>query len=164
MRILILRLRTLKAPCVALTHCTFGTEGDEHPVAVTSRSVETARAWKNVVTFFRAVFCRLNRYAPFPVVVVEKRCFPLTSSRTVASTVPAAFGTPLPAPYGVHSDVQRTAPDGGVKTPLTVKLAESSCAPNGERPGEPCGVSDGARQTVSFADPRPASAADVGLT
>jgi hypothetical protein len=81
-----------------------------------------------------------------------------------ASTVPAAFGTPLPAAYGVHSEVQRFAPAGGVKTPLTVKEASSSCAPNGERPGEPCGVSAGARQTVSFAAPSPASAVDVGLT
>src|ERR671926_468538 len=81
-----------------------------------------------------------------------------------ASTVPAAFGTPVPAAYGVHSDVHRAAPTGGVKTPLTVNVADSSCAPNGERPGEPWGVSAGARQTVSFAEPSAVSEPDVGFT
>src|SRR5216117_894676 len=81
-----------------------------------------------------------------------------------ASTVPAAFGTPFPAEYGVHSDSHRTLPVGGVKTLLTVKVALLSWAPNGERPGEPCGVSAGERQTLSLAAPRPASTVAVGLT
>src|SRR5207244_1833028 len=36
-----------------------------------------------------------------------------------ASTVPAAFGTPFPVAYGVHSDSHRAAPTGAVKTLLT---------------------------------------------
>src|SRR2546423_14075321 len=81
-----------------------------------------------------------------------------------ASTVPAAFGTPFPVPYGVHSDSQRAAPVGAVKTLLTVNVALFSCAPNGERPGEPTGVSAGEGQTESFAEPRPAPAPAVGFT
>src|SRR5436305_565345 len=77
---------------------------------------------------------------------------------------PLAFGTPVPAAYGVHSDSHRTAPVGGVNTLLTSNVALFSCAPNGERPGEPCGVSEGPRQTVSLAAPRPDSTLAVGFT
>src|SRR5262249_55194031 len=80
-----------------------------------------------------------------------------------ASTVPAGFGIPLPAPHGVHSDSQRTAPAGGVKTLFTVNVALFSCAPEGERPGDPIGVSDGDRQTDIFAEPSAASAPAVAL-
>src|SRR5436190_19576505 len=80
------------------------------------------------------------------------------------STMPAAFGTPVPALYGVVKARQRVAPSGGTSTPFTVNVASSSCAPMGERPGVPCGTSDGPRQTWSFATPRAVSVPDVGST
>src|SRR5262249_54816689 len=70
-----------------------------------------------------------------------------------ASTVPAGFGIPFPAPHGVHSDSHLTPPTGGVNTLFTVNVALFSCAPKGERPGDPTGVSDGERQTDIFAEP-----------
>src|SRR5215208_1834624 len=82
----------------------------------------------------------------------------------LVSTVPATLGVPVPALYGVQNAIQRTAPDGGVRTPLTVKVASISCAPFGERPGVPCGTSAGPRHTWSFAAPSADSAPVVGST
>src|SRR5438105_241457 len=54
-----------------------------------------------------------------------------------ASTVPAAFGTPVPAAYGVQKDVHSAGFAIVVKTLFNVSVESRSCAPLGERPGEP---------------------------
>src|SRR5947208_954825 len=94
----------------------------------------------------------------FPIVTVP--------GETIArvSTVAAAFGTPLPTEYGVVNAFQTLAPAGTVKVLFVVNVASSSCAPFGERPGLPCGVSAGARHTTSLYGPSAASAPDVWST
>src|SRR5438067_2618229 len=81
-----------------------------------------------------------------------------------ASTVPAGFGTPVPAAHGVQRDVQREEPTGDVTWLLTVKLALSNCAPFGDRPGVPAGTSDGPRHVSIFAAPSAVSAPVVADT
>ena len=62
----------------------------------------------------------------FPIVTVP--------GETIArvSTVPAAFGKPVPGPYGVVNAFQMLAPAGTVKVLSVVNVASSSWAPLGE--------------------------------
>src|SRR6266542_5304344 len=97
-------------------------------------------------------------------VTFEAIVTPPTATKERASTVPATFGAPVPAAYGVVIVFQMLCPVGTVKTFSTVNVASSSCAPNGERPGVPCGTSEGARQTTSLYVPRAVSAPAVWST
>src|SRR5690348_7812035 len=87
-----------------------------------------------------------------------------TSER--ASKVPGPLTLPWPGLYGVNSVSQRATPTelGVVNTFLTMNFASSSCVPNGERPGVPCGTSGGPKQVTSLYEPSAVSAPLVGST
>ena len=86
----------------------------------------------------------------FFLVIVSLACVGMCRTACV-STLPAAFGVPLPGLYGVQSDVQRKSPAAtGCVIAETEKVAESSLAPNCARPGVPAGTSGGGRQMTSL--------------
>src|SRR5439155_18081477 len=121
---------------------------------LTCAPAAAAPAW---VTLPDARTIRSPLFVTFALSVIA----PLETSARV-STVPAAFGAP-PA-QGVVMAFQTVSPGAMVKTLSTVKVASSSRAPFGERPGVPTGTSSGARQTTSLYEPSAASAPESWST
>src|SRR5438067_10520504 len=73
---------------VALTHGTFGSDGDAQPVVVASRSATVVRAWNVVVVFFPLLRSSIE-YPPAAVVRAWKRDLPLSRRLTCAPATAA---------------------------------------------------------------------------
>src|SRR5438093_13705478 len=80
---------------VALTHGTFGSDGEAQPVVVASRSATVVRAWKVVVVFL-PLFRSTIEYAPAAVLRSRKRDLPLSNRLTCAPATAAPACVTLP--------------------------------------------------------------------
>src|SRR5207302_2186313 len=103
--------------------------------SVTCAPATAAPAWATLPESLRIRCAWLVTFEAIVIVPSE------TKARV--STVPAAFGAPVPGAYGVVIAFQMLWPAGTVKMLSTVKVASRSLAPFGERPGVPAGTSSG---------------------